>query len=164
MQPGRASFHKGRALPPTRNPLWLEPQPWRGWPEMSLKGQGPASLQLPGEQVGPSGLLDVLLWMLWQQLLCSIYNLQISETLHKQADSPAQFPSQAWNYRGTVSCVPGTAVSVSSFLVGELERPPLPTIGHGLKPSSVICQSHALVGGGSGHIGLAWEVTDPACC
>lgn len=60
---------------------------------MSLKGQGPASLQLPGEQVGPLGLLDVLLWMLWQQLLCSIYNSQISETLHsKQIALPNSLP------------------------------------------------------------------------
>lgn len=55
MQPGRASFQSRRVLAPAAISVQLEPQQWRGWPEMSLKGQGPVSLQLPGGQVGPWG-------------------------------------------------------------------------------------------------------------
>ena len=39
------------------------------------------------------GLLDLLLWMLRQQLLCSIYNSHISETLDsKRLALPTPFP------------------------------------------------------------------------
>lgn len=93
--------------------------------------------------------------MLWQQLLWSIYNSQIPETLDsKEIALPNPFPCLELQRH---------LCSWNSFLVGELERLPLPTIGHGLRPSSVISQSHALVRG-SGHTRLAWEVTDPACC
>lgn len=53
------------------------------------------------------GLLILLLQMLWQQLLWSIYNSQISETLdNKQIAPPHSFPClELW--RGGVS-VPGT--------------------------------------------------------
>lgn len=87
------------------------------------------------------GLLDLLLWMLWQQLLWSIYNSQISETLDsKEITLPNPFPCLELQWGGVSG-------SWNSFLVGELERPLLPAIGHGLRSSSVICQSHALVRG-----------------
>lgn len=52
------------------------------------------------------GLLDLLLWVLWQQLLWSIYNFQISETLDsKEIALPNPFPCLELQ-RGIVS-VPG---------------------------------------------------------
>ena len=59
---------------------------------------------------GATGLLGLLLWVLWQQLLWSIYNSQISETLvSKQIAQSNPFPCLEVE-RGGV-CVPGTVPS-----------------------------------------------------
>lgn len=108
----------------------------------------------PRRAGGALGLLALSFWMLWQQLLWSLYNSQISETLDSKQTVPPHSLPMLGTAEGQCLCSWNSFLETTSTYHWSLTR------ATSLLP--ITCLTEGL--GRSVHTTLEREVIDPARC